>query len=384
MKVLLVHNKYKIAGGEDTVFEAEKNMLSNNNITVSELVISNNDISSIWDKIKSSLSLNYSTKSKALMKERIKLERPDVIHVHNFFPMLTPSIFEACNEEGVPVVHTLHNYRLICPTALLMFDGQICEKSIKGSTYWAVPYKVYKNSYIGTFVLARMIQKHKDKGTWNNKVNMFIALTDFAKNKFIEAGFNKDKIVVKPNFTKDPFTKEYKDNPKRSGALFVGRLSPEKGIFTLLKAWTNINYDLSVVGNGNLTFDNNLNNQRVKMLGAKSSAEVQTYMHNSSFLVMPSEWYEGLPMVIIEAFSNGLPVLTSRLGGMQEIVEDGKTGLLFEAGNSNDLNEKIQWLIANPEKRIEMGLRARMCYENTYTSRNNSKQLISIYKNLIK
>jgi glycosyltransferase involved in cell wall biosynthesis len=175
--------------------------------------------------------------------------RPNVVHVHNFFPVLTPSIFDACKQRNVPVVHTLHNYRLICPSALLMIDGEIYEKSVTGSAYWSIFKKAYRNSYLGTFAVARMIEYHKKRRTWHTSVDRFIALTKFAKDKFVEAGFPPEKIAVKPNFIRDPMNgQNSEDHEKRAGALFVGRLSEEKGIRTLIEAWKSVDYPLTIAG----------------------------------------------------------------------------------------------------------------------------------------
>jgi glycosyltransferase involved in cell wall biosynthesis len=249
MKILMVHNQYQQAGGEDKVFELESELLESRGHEVCKLVVNNDHIKGILSKLKAAWSVTYSDKSRLLMIEALDKFNPNVVHVHNFFPILTPSIFDACKQRNVPVVHTLHNYRLICPSALLMIDGEIYEKSVTGSAYWSIFKKAYRNSYLGTFAVARMIEYHKKRRTWHTAVDRFIALTQFAKDKFTEAGFPPEKIAVKPNFIRDPMNgQNSEDHEKRAGALFVGRLSEEKGIRTLMEAWKSVDYPLTIAG----------------------------------------------------------------------------------------------------------------------------------------
>ncbi len=384
MKILLVHNIYQQSGGEDAVLELEKEMLLDQGNDVFEYTVDNHSITGIKDKLATALSVNYSySAKKKLIKALLEVE-PDIVHVHNFFPLLTPSIYDACIEHKVPVVQTLHNYRMMCPGALLMRDGHVCEDCIEGSAYQAVIHACYRESRAASFVLARMVQYHRRHRTWQNKVNRFIALTDFAKNKFIQAGFPENKIIVKPNFTITDECNVKQSKSDMCRALFVGRISREKGIGTLLKAWKNISTHLSIIGDGPLLNEVRMSDiDSVSALGLTSSNEVHLKMLQASFLVMPSEWYEGFPMVLVEAYSCGLPVIASRLGGMAEIVEDGVTGLHFEAGNAEDLAEKVRWMACHPEECKKMGGNARKIYEEKYTAEINYKMLMQIYQDAI-
>ena len=384
MKILLVHNIYQQSGGEDTVLGLEKEMLLDQGNDIFEYTVDNHTITGIKDKLVTALSVNYSYSAKKNLIKTLLEVRPDVVHVHNFFPLLTPSIYDACIERKVPVVQTLHNYRMMCPGALLMRGGHICEDCIEGSPYQAVIHGCYRESRVASFVLARMVQYHRRHRTWQNKVNRFIALTDFAKNKFIQAGFPENKIIVKPNFTiaDECSVKQSKNN--MCCALFVGRISREKGIGTLLKAWKNISLHLSIIGDGPLLDEVRMSDiDSIDALGLISSNKVHIKMLQASFLVMPSEWYEGFPMVLVEAYSCGLPVIASRLGGMAEIVEDGVTGLHFEAGNAYDLAEKVRWMASHPDECKKMGENARKMYEKKYTAEINYKMLMQIYQDAI-
>jgi glycosyltransferase involved in cell wall biosynthesis len=320
-------------------------------------------------------------------KKMIKVlqkENPDMVHVHNYFPLLSPSIFYACKKEKVPVVHTLHNYRAVCPTALLMDEGKINESSLKGSSWWAVKKRVYRDSFIGSFTLACMVELHKAIGTWQTKVDRFITLTSFSQNKYIEAGWPKGKVVVKPNFIADPYNNKLKVDKKGGYALYIGRLSEEKGLDVLLKSWKQCSLPLKIIGDGPLKeMVEDCSIVSVSYLGRKDKPEVLDLVNNADFIIMPSTCYETFGMVIIEAFACSTPVLVSRLGSLQTIVEDGLTGLHFETGNSDDLAEKVKWMTDNPEKAKQMGLNARNEYLAKYTPEKNYEMLMDIYQQAI-
>ena len=390
MRILIAHNRYQQAGGEDNVVEAERALLSQHGHDVELLLVDNRDLADgILTQIKTAFTATYSRIGREKLREAISIFRPDIVHVHNFFPQLSPSIYDACADEGVAVVQTLHNYRLICPGALLMRDGNICEQCITGSPYQAAVYGCYRNSKLGSLAVAHMVATHRRLGTWSKKVNHFIACTEFSKSKFTQAGFSEDRISVKPNFVLDPQAstdpKKRDDWKSREGfALFVGRLSPEKGVRTLFKAWTtlDIHYCLKVAGCGPLE-DEMPEQTNIVGLGFQAQDNVRSLMDEALFLVVPSEWFEGFPMVIVEAFAHGLPVLASKLGSMGEIIEDGVTGLFFEPGDANDLALKACWLLERPEECRRMGKNARNRYVEKFSPEVNYAQLLSIYMQVI-
>jgi glycosyltransferase involved in cell wall biosynthesis len=314
------------------------------------------------------------------MGERLAKTRPDVVHVHNFFPLLSPSIYAACNERGVAVVQTLHNYRTICANAMLLRDDHPCELCVTGSPYQGVRYGCYRGSAVASFPLAHMIAKHRAAGTWQRRVDRFIALTEFARSRFLAAGFPAEKVVAKPNFVADPGRPAM---PAGVGehVLFVGRLAAEKGIATLMRAWDGLDVPLVVAGDGPMRpLVDASPSPRVKAIGWKSGAEVAAEMGRARFMVMPSEWYEGFPMTLVEAFSLGRPVLVSRLGSMAEVVEDGVTGMHVNPGDPADWAAKVRWAYDHPEAIAEMGRRARAVYEERYTAERNYGMLMDIYQ----
>jgi len=381
VRVFIAHNVYQQRGGEDAVVDGECELLTKNGHDTYIFLCNNDELQTIRNRVEAGLNTVWSRKSVYKIGIDLNCFRPKLVHVHNFFPLITPSVYDACIEAGVPVVQTLHNYRILCPGALLMRDGHVCERCIHSSPYHAVLYKCYRDSRLGSFAVARMVDYHRRRSTWNHKVDRFIALTEFAKSKFVEAGIEPEKIAVKPNFVTDPFP-DALPGGKRKGALFVGRLSVEKGIVTLAWAWRRLDYPLTVAGDGPESgwLDGV---SSISRLGQVGSRRIGTLMATSAFLVMPSEWYEGFPMVLVESFAHGLPVIVSRLGSMAEIVEDGVTGLHFEPGDAEDLAEKAQWMIDHPRQCREMGENARQVYLEKYTPEKNYQMLMRIYKEAI-
>ena len=382
MNILIVHNQYQSKGGEDSVVENEIKLLKDNGHKVDLYTRSNTEINGFFSKIKTALNSTFSYKTFNHFNNTPILEKYDIIHVHNFFPLITPSIFYAAKRKNTPIVMTLHNYRLICPSALLMHKNKIYEKSLIYGPYSTVLDKVYNNSLIGTFFVAKMINHHQKRGTWNNTVDRLIALTNFGKQKFIDSGINENKIVVKPNFVHD--IRNAQSNKKKF-ALFVGRISEGKGIDSLIKAWDNINYKLLIVGDGPLKSKVlSTNNKNINYLGEKSRTEVLELMNKASFLLLPSIWYEGLPMVLIEALCAGLPVVGSRIGTIEETIKNNVTGLLFETNNPADLRTKVNKLINDKNLLNTLSINARKEFLDKFNAEKNYNLLIEIYKDVIK
>ena len=377
MKILLAHNYYQQAGGEDVVVANEMALLSVHGHEVKLYKDSNDRIAGVWAATKAAWRAPYSRDSRDCFAGLLGEFAPDVVHVHNFFPLLTPSIYDACRQARVPVVQTLHNYRTICAGALLMRGGHVCEDCIGGSPYRAALHGCYRGSRMASLAVARMVDTHRRRGTWATKVDRFVALTEFAKGRFVAAGFPADRISVKPNFVED---KAQEAGP-RGGALFVGRLSAEKGVHTMLRAWDGLDVPLRVAGDGPLLDEvHGAGISNLTALGAIPPGSVADEMARAAFLVFPSEWYEGFPMTLVEAFCQGLPVIASRLGSMAEIVEDGVTGLHFTPGDAADLAAKVRWAVDHAQDMRRMGENARRVYEEKYTPEANYRQLMAIYE----
>ena len=379
MRILQAHNLYQQAGGEDAVVANEAKLLTDHGQEVRLWSVDNAAITGPWAKLRTAWQVPYSHTARRRVAAAIAEFAPDVVHVHNFFPLITPSVYDACRDAGVPVVQTLHNYRTICAGALLLRNGRPCEDCIGGSPYQGALHGCYRDSRLGSLAVARMIDRHRGQGTWRTKVDRFIALTAFAKAKFGEAGFPAEKIAVKPNFVEDAGTRAPEGD--RNGALFVGRLSSEKGIGTLLTAWRDLDVPLRIAGDGPLmSMAQGTASRNVVPLGKLPPEAVNREMTRAAFLVMPSDWYEGFPVTLAEAFCRGLPVIASRLGAMAEIVEDRVTGLHFAPGDAHDLAAKARWAADHPEEMRRMGANARRAYEAKYTPEVNFQQLVVIYE----
>ncbi len=340
MKILLVHNYYSQPSGEDAAVGSELDLLGAHGHSVSIFSVSSGNIRKIWAKIKIGWYAPYSDSSRKNLMAALHDFKPDIVNVHNFFPILTPSVFDACKTAKIPVIQTLHNYRLICPNGLLMREGNICDKCITGSVYTSVLHGCYRNSRLATFAVARMIDAFWKKEACFNKVDRFIALTEFSKKIFIKAGFPEHKMAVKPNFVKK--TKMF-DNLERKGALFVGRLSQEKGIRTLVSAWSRLDIPISIIGDGPLlNYTMQFSSELIRVHGRKSNEYITDRIKKAAFLIIPSVCFEGFPLVIAEAFSCCLPVIASRLGAMNENVSENETGLLFKPGDPDSLAGKVR------------------------------------------
>jgi glycosyltransferase involved in cell wall biosynthesis len=490
MKIIQVHNYYQQAGGEDAVVAAERVMLEKHgNIVVpfyktnDEIGASSNKLLAIGQLLKASVNTLWNPQTYREFRKLLQKERPDAVHCHNTFPLISPSIYWACAKEKVPVVQTLHNYRLLCLNAFLFrkaqavrgkplavsqekrskgyelkAKGSICELCVSKKLKWpGIKYRCYRQSLAGSLVIALMLFVHKLIGTYTKKVTAYIALTEFQKQKMIEGGLPANKVWVKPNFIDDreagsrqplalspsgsadainfPRDSEIaeknlkanrqmliaKIDPSLSSApyaLFVGRLSPEKGCDVLIRAWklfaqrsgvksqmseqgtqisdlrslisNNQKPQLLIVGDGpdrealeKLTSDLGPLTS-VRFLGKQPKERVLALMRSAQFLVLPSLWYEGFPMTIVEAFSNGLPVVASNIGSMTSVIEHERNGLLFEAGSADDLAGVMMKLFFSLKDRDRMSACVLSTSEKHYSETVNIEQLEKILECNIK
>lgn len=383
--VLVVHNRYQLRGGEDVVFEAESALLEKNGHRVGQVIVDNSTIpESLGFLAQAQLAARtiWSPESAQTLRRAIRKFRPDVVHAHNTFPLMSPSIYGASAREGVPVVQTLHNYRLVCPKATLFRDGGPCEDCV-GRTIPSpgIVHGCYQGSRPKSAIVAAMLGIHNTRATWD-KISLFVALSEFSRQVFLRGGFPADRIVVKPNFVEpDP------GGRKASGdsLVFVGRLSEEKGVDTLLRAAASEKSGnrLTIIGDGPLRAavrEFAASHSNIELLGPQQRPMVVAAMAAARAVIIPSLWYEAAaPLTLIEAFACGAPVIGSRLGALGEAVDHGKTGLLFEAGSHEALASAIRWMTENPTAAARMGDAARAKYLSTYTAAQNYPQLISLY-----
>lgn len=376
-RILIAHNRYQQRGGEDAVVEDETLLLRGRGHAVETYTRHNDEIgdTSRLDLLRQTLWSKRTTDDLARLFAEF---RPSVIHVHNTFPLISPSLYWAAAQAGIPVVQTLHNFRLLCPQAMFLREGRVCEDCLGHLPWRGVVRKCYRSSMAQTSVLTGMLALHRGIGTFSRKVSRFIALTEFSRRKFIDGGLPEQHITVKPNFADMPAP--VIGIPRR-GFLFVGRLSPEKGIAVLADALKQVPAaSLDVIGEGP-EVDSVKLLANVRPLGMQNSASVQAAMVGAACLVLPSICYENFPRTLVEAFACGLPVIASRLGAMAELVEDGRTGLLFDPSNATDLAQKLRWVLEHPGEMQAMGENARREYEAKYTPAINYEQLMAIYQN---
>ena len=382
MRILLLHNRYLFRGGEDASFESEASLLRDQGHEVEEYIQDNKKIASI-STVEAGLRTSWSRRDFKQLRTLISIKRPDVMHIHNSFPLISPAAYYAAKAEGIPIVQTLHNYRLLCPSAILFRSNQVCEECIGKSVPWpGIYHKCYKQSRLASMSVAIMLSVHRFIKTYKNNVNRYIALSEFAVDKFIEGGLPREKIVIKPNFVHpDP------GYEKSSGdfALYIGRLVEEKGLSVLLEAWKRLGkrYPLKIAGDGPMQAEVAEAAERidgVEILGRIPPEQVYDLMRASAFLVFPSIWYEVLPRTIVEAFSVGRPVVCSRMGAMTSLIHHRRNGLHFTPGDLEDLADKIRWCFNNPHMIKDMGGEARLEFETKYTAERCYEMIMNIYR----
>ncbi|MEQ9297723.1 MAG: glycosyltransferase family 4 protein [Cyclobacteriaceae bacterium] len=385
MRILQIHNSYKQAGGEDIVVEEEARLLIAKGNEVHQVIKSNDEIGSLKSKIDLLFSTHYNHAASREIKQILRDIKPDIVHVHNFFPLFSPSIFDAINHEGVPSILTLHNYRLIHPNGLLLHRGKIDERGLVSSAYGCIKDKVYRDSYIQTTVVAHMIEHHRRKGTWD-KVTRFIALSSFAKSKFVEWGLPQERISIKPNFIGKEHSREPLPFNQRKDFVYIGRVSEEKGIAQLVNYWReNQTQTLHIIGEGPLDVD--LMNQtsaapNIIWHGKQSRSDTIKYLRKSKALIFPSICYENFPMTILEAFGNGIPVLTNSIGSHGAIVEHQTNGLHFDLNDTETISKAIS-LAADPSVNERLSTQAYEDYNLQFSSEKNHDRMLSIYMNAI-
>jgi glycosyltransferase involved in cell wall biosynthesis len=381
MRVIVAHNYYQESGGEDQCVAAEIAMLRRNGHQVTLYCLHNDEIAHMRQVALAARTI-WNLSAYRALRSLIQKHRPDVVHFHNTFPLISPAAYYAARAEGAGVVQTLHNFRLTCANALLLRNGAVCEDCLGKFAPWAsIGRKCYRDSRAASAVTTAMLATHRLLGTWRNVVDVYIALTEFGRQKFVTAGVPAERIVVKPNFVeRDPGPGE----AAGGYGIFVGRLSAEKGVQTLLDAWRHLDgqVPLRVIGDGPLAplvTSEAARDPSIQWLGRRPLDEVYRLIGDAAFVVLPSGCFEGFPRVIGEAFAKGTPVIASRMGAMAELVEDGHTGLLFSPGDPRDLAVTIRRLLADPSGLLQMRASARAEFMGHFTAELNHQALLRIY-----
>ncbi|MEK7754586.1 MAG: glycosyltransferase [Acidobacteriota bacterium] len=339
--------------------------------------------------VRGGLSTPWNPFAAGSVRRLLRQERPDILHVHNCFPLLSPAVFHAARGLKTATVLTLHNYRLFCAAGIPLRGNAPCTACLeKRSTLDALKYGCYRKSRLATVPLAAMIGLHRRIGTWEHHVDAFIALTEFQRELMIRAGLPGERVFVKPHFYADaPDPVRWQDRELK--AVFIGRVAGEKGVSLLVEAWREWGGSapkLEIIGDGpdRGKLENSVAGTalaaRISFAGQLPFDETQRRLGGARLLVVPSVWFEGFPMVIREAFALGVPVAGSRLGSIVCVIRDGSDGVLFAAGDAGALGTAVRSVWDEPGRLEGMARAARKSFEQRYTPEINGDQLAAIYR----
>jgi glycosyltransferase involved in cell wall biosynthesis len=388
MKILLIHNYYQVYGGEDAVLSQEYQLLQKNGHEVSQYTRHNEEINryNLFKKILFLSSILFNFKTIFDLRKQIKIFSPDVAHVHNVFPLISPSVYIYLKFRKIPIIQTIHNYRFVCSNGLFFVNGKICERCFK---FNLTPLfkRCFRNNFALSLFYSMTIFFYRFTGIYSACISKFSCLTEFSRAKMIKAGYPKDKMVIKPNFFASVRNEVSIALPDRKGkyCFYIGRLSDEKGLKTLLDAFQNsASIKLVVAGYGPLeNFVKNRISDNIEFIGFVKDAQKNEFIKGAEFVIVPSEWYESFPMAVVEANSLKVMILASCLGSLAELIKEGKTGLLFKPGDVDDLKEKVDFLSQHPEECRRMGDNAYHFTQTYFSKENNYKILMSIYESVL-
>ena len=391
MRIVIAHSRYRYPGGEETVFEQETSLLRDAGHDVIVHDRSNWEAAEfpVLKKVALPTRVIWAEDSRRQIRDLLRETQPDIVHFHNTHYMLSPAVYSACREVGVPVVQSLHNPRLMCPSSTLFRDGHLCEDCVGKNPPWpGMLHGCYRGSRLQTAVMAAMLTFHRWRRTWQTQVDTYIVFTEFYRQKFTDIGLPSEKIALKPHFVMpDPGPRTFSLESPGDYTLYLGRLDIEKGVVPMLRAWETLDIPLKIRGGGPLVADvEQIASQspQIEMVGRLERSALFDLIKGARFLVWPSVgYYETFGMVAIEAFACGVPVIGSRIGVGEEVVTDHQTGLHFEAGNADDLAAKARWAWEHPAAMVELGQNARREYETKYTAERNLALLTDIYQQTI-
>lgn len=387
MRILIAHNRYQQPGAEDQVFAAEADLLADRGHEVVRYELHNNSIKSTG-RLKLARNTIWNSGSAEEVQLLVRYHKIEVAHFHNIFPVMSPSVYRAARDEGAAVVQTLHNFRLVCPGNTMFRNNHLCSDCVGKPIAWpSILHACYRGDRQATAVSAAMLAYHGARGTWSHSVDVYVALSEFNRSLFHNAGFAAASLFVKPNFLKsDPGP----GTGNRAGALFVGRLIPEKGVLTLLTAWERIGLKLplTILGDGPLrdkvASAAESSGGAVKWLGWRSRSEVDAALGAASVVISPSIWVEAGPLAVIESFARGTPVIASRLGSLAEFVKPDLSGFLFDPGDPASLVEAVENFIKLPDLGQRMGANAREIFLNNYSAERAYDNMLALYQFALK
>jgi glycosyltransferase involved in cell wall biosynthesis len=386
LKILYIYNLYQQQGGENLWFESEPDLFRAHGHEVTVYRRDNNELRQrpLWRNAALLWEASWSARSYREVRALIQEHRPDVAHVYNTIVQISPSVYYACRDEGVPVVQSIYNYRLLCPEGTLYRNGKVCEECSQHSLMRAVRYGCYRRSRLQSAAVAIMQAYHRWLGTWTKTVACYLVPSPFVRTKLIEGGIPADKIVIKPNWHEpDPGLRTESDG----SFLYAGQLSDKKGTLTMLRAWDLIPDPplLRIFGDGPLRHEVEsaaARNPRIEYAGKQPHHVVISYLQRSTAFLVPSEWYEAFPHTILEAFACAVPVIASRIGTLQDVIADGETGFLFTSGDSANLARVVAEVRSRPDAAKRAGAQGRHEYDTRYRGALIYDALLSVYQSV--
>jgi glycosyltransferase involved in cell wall biosynthesis len=383
MRVLMLHNRYQIPGGEDVSTQAQVDLLRSNGHAV-DLVEESNDRVGTLGVMNTAARTLWSRESYARIDRLLEETQFDVMHVQNFFPLLSPSVYYAARKHKVPVVQSLRNFRLVCPQGMLYRDGRICTDCVGHQIAWpGIQHACYRGSRLGTSVVAAMSSVHHVAGTWRDAVALYVTPSKFTTAIFVKAGWDPERLETIPNFV-------HPDPGLGSGqggfALFVGRLAPAKGVDTMLKAWHGMDRPLRIVGDGELrpvVERAAAANPAITYLGPMPLHETSQIMGEASFIIVPTVGIETFGRVAAEALAKGTPAVVSDAGGLPDIVNDNQTGFVVRPGDVGQLADRVTWMFEHPTEVDAMRIHAREAFVDRFSGERALERWLSAYRRVV-
>lgn len=385
--VLQVHTRYREAGGEDAVVDAERRLLEGAGLSVEQVIFDNAELReglSVADDLRLARDAVWSSAAQRRVRRALRATGAQVVHVHNTFAAASPSVYRAAVDLGVPVVQTLHNYRLVCPAATAFRDGHPCTDCVGRWVPWpSVLHACVRGSRRQSLVAAGLATFHRARGTFRREVDCYLALTEFQRQLLVAGGLPATRIRVVPNFLDNDPGPGQED---RDGVVFVGRLSEEKGIVPLIEAAAMVPGHITIVGDGPMRrlVERAAADGTVTYRGPLSSAAVFEALRTAVALVCPSIWFEGMPMVLLEAFATATPVIASRIGSLGDLVENERTGLLVPPSDAGGLAAAVRSALDRPDMMALMGQAARRRYESEYGAERHLRRLLDAYSSVMR
>ncbi len=387
MKILLIHDFYQVFGGEDAVPLSEQTLLEKRGHSVLFYSRHNDELRSfsIPEKMRFVFDTIYSFRTKRDIQRSVAEWDPEVAYIHNVYPLISPSVYHLLSTLEIPIVQCVHDFRPFCPNGLFYTHGERCQRCKGGNYLHAVRHCCYKDSYFLSALYATSVGLNRLQHMMD-KINAYICLTDFYKRLLLEQGIPDEKIFIRPSSIDMSMVTPDFGGAFGEYAVYLGRLSAEKGPWTLLRAFEQTpEARLKIIGTGPLEeevrrYIQEKGLRNVEMMGFKTGEEKWKLLKDSLFAIIPSECFENFPVASLEFYAAGKPVVAANLGGLPYIIADGQTGLLFQPGDSTDLADKVRHLFNHPEQAVRMGRRARELAEIEFGSEKSYQNLMNIFE----